>query len=97
MRNVSLPQTVSAMEQMVDAVQASGAVAVIVDTGGSGLMKPYSKAYRKIAQEKGAVFVPGILNGIFGKRNLMSDQIHPNAAGYQLVAEKVEKAIKPYL
>ena len=97
MRSVPFEQTVSAMEQMVDAVQQAGAVAVIVDTGGSGLMKRYSKAYKKIAQEKGAVFVPGILDGIFGKHNLMSDQIHPNAQGYQLVSQKIEAAIKPYL
>ncbi len=97
MQRVPFEQTVAAMAQMTDAVQAAGAVAVLVDTGGSSLMGRYSKAYKKIAQEKGAVFVPGILDGIFGKRELMSDQIHPNAAGYKLVAEKVEKTIKPYL
>ena len=97
MRSVPFEQTITAMEQMIDAVQAAGAVAVVVDTGGSALMGRYSKAYKKIAREKGAVFVPGILDGIFGKRSLMSDQIHPNAAGYQIIAEKVEKVIKPYL
>ena len=97
MRSVSRNQTIAAVEQMVDAVQKAGAVAVIVDTGGSGLMRPYSKAYKKIAKEKGAIFVPGVLDGIFGKRNLMSDEIHPNAAGYKIIAGKVEKAIKPYL
>lgn len=97
MRSVPFEQTVQAMNDMVGAVQAAGAVAVVVDTGGSPLMGRYSKAYKKIAQEKGAVFVPGILDGIFGKKELMSDQIHPNAAGYAIIAEKVEQAIKPYL
>ena len=97
MRSVPFEQTLLAMSQMTDAVQQAGAVAVIVDTGGSSLMGRYSRAYKKLAQEKGAVFVPGILDGILGKRNLMSDQIHPNAAGYKIVAEKVEKEIKPYL
>lgn len=97
MQSVPFEQTITAMEQMVDAVQAAGAVAVIVDTGGTSLMGRYSKAYKKIAREKGAVFVPGILDGIFGKRGLMLDQIHPNATGYKIVAEKIEKVIKPYL
>ena len=97
MRSVPFDQTVAAMAQMTDAVQAAGAVAVIVDTGGSSLTGRYSRAYKKVAKEKGAVFVPGILDGIFGKRHLMSDQIHPNAAGYKIIAEKVEKEIKPYL
>ena len=97
MRSVPFEQTVLAMEQMVDAVQQAGAVAVIVDTGGANVMERYSKAYRKIAREKGAVFVPGILNGIFGRKDLMSDQIHPNATGYGLVADRVEKIIAAYL
>ncbi|MBR3632162.1 MAG: hypothetical protein IKN49_03765 [Elusimicrobiaceae bacterium] len=97
MQSVSFERTISAMEQMVEAVQAAGAIAVVVDTGGTPLMNRYSKAYKKIAQEKGAVFVPGILDGIFGRKGLMSDQIHPNATGYRMVAEKIEKEIKPYL
>lgn len=97
MRGVALEQSVSAVEQMVDAVQAAGAVAVVVDTGGYYGMKKYTKAYKKLAREKGAVFVPGILDGVFGQRGLMSDQIHPNARGYELVADKVYQAIEAYL
>ncbi len=97
MHTLSFEQTVAAMSDMIDAVQAAGAVAVVVDTGGTALMSKYSKAYKKLAREKGAVFVPGILDGIFGKKGLMSDQIHPNATGYKMVADKIEKAIKPYL
>ncbi|MBR2864799.1 MAG: hypothetical protein IKC13_00795 [Elusimicrobiaceae bacterium] len=97
MHAVPLNDTLTAIEKMVDGVQAAGAVAVIVDTGGYYGMNKYTKAYKKMAKEKGAVFVPGILNGIMGERGLMSDQIHPNAKGYAIVAEKVYKEIKGYL
>ncbi len=97
MRSVPFEQSIAAVEEMVERVQASGAVAVIVDTGGYYGMKKYTKAYKKIARAKGALFVPGILDGIFGKRGLMSDQIHPNAEGYKLVADKVYAHIKPYV
>ena len=97
MRGVSFEQTLEGIAQIIDQVQAAGAVAVLVDTGGYYGMKKYTKAYKKLAQEKGAVFVPGILDGIFGERDLMSDQIHPNAAGYKLISEKVYNYIKPYL
>ena len=97
LQGVPFEKTVAAMEDMIDRVQRSGAIAVIVDTGGSPLMKRYSKAYKKIAAEKGAIFVPGILDGIFNKKELMSDKIHPNAQGYSLVADKVLKAIQGYL
>ena len=89
--------TIAAVEQMVNAVQEAGAVAVIVDTGGSYVMGSYTKYYKKIAQEKGAVYVSGILNGIMGKKELMSDKVHPNAKGYAIIAKKIEKEILPYL
>lgn len=96
MRGMSREEAVRAVAQMVDAVQNAGAVAVIVDTGGPG-MEEYTKAYKKLAEEKGAVFVPAILKGIFRDRRYKSDMIHPNAAGYEKVAEKVYKEIRPYL
>lgn len=97
MRGAAFEQTLASISQIIDEVQAAGAVAVVVDTGGYYAMEKYSKAYKKLAREKGAVFVPGILDGIFGKKDLMSDQIHPNAAGYKIVAERVYKEIKDYL
>lgn len=97
MRSVPFEQTLQAVAQMIERVQATGAIAVLVDTGGYYGMRKYSKAYKKLAREKGAVFVPGILDGVWGKAGLMSDQIHPNAQGYRLVADKVYKEIKKYL
>ena len=95
-RNLGHEGAARAVAQIVDEVQAAGAIAVIVDTGGPQ-MGAYTAAYKKIAKEKQAVFVPGILRGIFSKRELKSDIIHPNAAGYKIVAERVYKVIKPYL
>lgn len=97
MRSVSFADTMAAMEKIVDSVQNAGAVAVIVDTGGFPGMSRYSKAYKELAKRKGALFVPGILDGVFGNPKLKADQIHPNAEGYKVVADKVHKAIKKYL
>ena len=96
MRGLSQAAAVSAVAQVVDAVQETGAVAVIVDTAGPG-MSGYTQAYKKLAREKQAVFVPGIMKGIFYKPSLKSDAIHPNAKGYERVARHVYKHIKAYL
>lgn len=96
MQNRRMEDAVQAVSQIVDAVQAAGAVAVVVDTGGPGMGR-YTSAYKQLAKEKGAVFVPGILKGIFNKRQYKSDMVHPNAAGYEIVAQRVYREIKPYL
>ena len=48
----------------------------------------YGRGYRKLADETGAVLIPHILEGIMGSRDLMSDPIHPNDAGYKIMAER---------
>ena len=96
MQQRSTSAAVLAVAQIVDAVQDAGAIAVIVNTGGPG-MGDYTKAYQKMAKEKKAVYVPGILRGIFTKRDLKSDAVHPNAEGYKIVAQRVHKAIAKYV
>ena len=39
---------------------------------------------------EGYLLVPDLLAGITGKRKLMSDSIHPNAAGYLVMAGRLE-------
>ena len=95
-RGLGYARAAEAVAQIVDAVQSAGAIAVIVDTGGPQ-MNAYSVAYKKIAKEKQAIFVPGILKGIFNKSAYKSDMVHPNAAGDEIIAQRVYKEIKPYL
>lgn len=96
MRAMSTQDAIKAVGEIVDSVQRAGAIAVIVDTGAPG-MGAYSKAYKKMARQKKAVFVPGIMTDIFNKKELKSDSVHPNAKGYEMVAEKIYKEIKPYM
>jgi len=96
MRAMSMQDAVKSVGEIVDSVQRAGAIAVIVDTGAPG-MGGYTKAYKKMAHDKKAVFVPGIISDILSKPDLKSDSVHPNAKGYALVADKVYKQIKPYM
>ena len=96
MQQRSRMAAVEAVAQIVEQVQASGAIAVIVDIGGPG-MEHYTRSYRKLAKEKQALFVPAILQGIFNKRHLKADRVHPNSEGYKIVADKIYNEIKPYL
>lgn len=96
-RKVSKNETERNLREIVAQIQKTGAIVVLVDTGGALPMEAYTKIQKQIAQEYNTLFVPGIMNGIFNKESLKSDEIHPNAAGYKIVAEKVKKVIENYL
>lgn len=85
------------LETIVEAIQAKGALVVLggIDIPLRG--RGFAEAYQELARETGAVLIPDIFAGIMGKRRYMSDPIHPNDAGYALVAEKFHEAVKPYV
>lgn len=96
-RKIPKEQTENNLKEIVRQVQSMGAIAVLVDTGGAYPMDPYTKIQKQISKEYNTLFVPGIMDGIYNKSKLKSDQIHPNAEGYKIVAERVKKVIKNYL
>ncbi|MGA1844843.1 MAG: arylesterase [bacterium] len=85
------------LREIARAIQDQGALVVI---GGIDIPfwgKGYGDAYEELAQELGLVLVPNIFKGIMGRPGLMSDQIHPNSAGYTKMAAMFYKGLKPYL
>jgi lysophospholipase L1-like esterase len=82
---------------MAERIQARGAMVAIADISAGIFMREYRLAYKKIAREKSAIFIPSILSGIITNPSMKSDFLHPNAAGYKIIAEHIFRAIKPYL
>ncbi|MBW2466443.1 MAG: arylesterase [Deltaproteobacteria bacterium] len=85
------------LRQIVKAIQARNALVVI---GGVKMLfwdRGYAAEYEKLADETGALLIPNVLKGLVGHNDLMSDAIHPNEAGYEIMAKRFHKAIEPYL
>ena len=52
--------------------------------------EPYRKLYRSLAEKHGMSYLPFLLEGVAGNLALnLPDGLHPNAAGYQVIAERV--------
>ena len=53
--------------------------------------------YRKIARARRTAFVPNILDGILTEPQFKSDEIHPNDAGYEKIAQRIANTVEPLL
>jgi lysophospholipase L1-like esterase len=78
---------------IVNSIQNTGARVII-----GGIRFPirdrgFGSAYEQLADDTGAVLIPNIYEGIMGNRKLMSDPIHPNDAGYKIMAERFYEAM----
>ena len=70
---------------------------VLVHIKSNPLNDKYREPAEKIAKKYKAAFVPDTLDGILGHPDLMSDQVHPNAKGYKIMADRISPAVKKAL
>lgn len=90
-------ETFSNLRTIVDQIQASGAMVVVLGLNGFPFGGSLKAGYADLARDTGSVLVPNLMGGILTNAKYKSDQIHPNAAGYKLIADKIYNEIKPYL
>jgi len=73
---------------IVETIQSHGARVIIGGIKFPFRDRGFGKGYKALADQTGAILIPNILKGIMGNRKLMSDPIHPNADGYQIMAQR---------
>ncbi len=83
------------LKKIVESIQNQGARVIV-----GGLKFPFrdrgfGKGYEELSDQTGAILIPNILEDVIGNRKLMSDPIHPNDAGYKVIAERFFEAMRP--
>jgi len=76
--------------------QARGALVVLTAVEGP-ISGSRGKRYRALCRQHGVILVPDILGEILGDQDLKADAIHPNGAGYQIMAAQVAEVLGPFL
>ncbi len=59
-----------------------------------GLFLSSYEGYTEIAESTGVVFIEKVIPKVLSKKGLKSDAIHPNAAGYKVIAETIHSVLK---
>ena len=97
LRRVPIDKTQKDLEQMIRRIQDQGAMVALVGLKLGLLGDEYSPLFKKVASDSGALLIPNVLKGILTDPRLKSDTIHPNGAGYAIMAERILKRVKPLL
>ena len=105
LRGLSLDQTRTNLEGMIDKVRKRNPEAVILLAGmqmfpnmGPEYINQFKETFPTVASEKKVELIPFLLEGVGGEEDLnQPDGIHPNEAGHKIVAETVWKFLEPHL
>jgi len=97
LRQQSRQQTRENLEKIVQRIQAQGAMVAIAGIRLGLFSDEYGSIFEETARGFGALYIAQVLKGILTDSSLRSDPIHPNAAGYRMIAERIANKIKPLL
>lgn len=85
------------LEEIVRQIQARGAMVAIAGMKLGLFTDEYSAIFEETARQFGALYIPQVMKDILTDSSLKSDPIHPNGAGYLLVAERIAEKVKPLI
>jgi acyl-CoA thioesterase I len=90
LKKTPVSQTKENLATLIERLQAGGKTHVIlVGVLGGFPSDPYAPMFKELAKEYDVTFVPNILSGLIANTTYMSDQVHPNEAGYEKIAERL--------
>lgn len=94
LQGIPIEETEKNLREIVARFQETGAVTIIAGVRGGLASDPYSSMYWRLAQDTGSLLVTDVLRGLFGNRKYMADAIHPNDAGYEVIASRIALPLK---
>lgn len=94
LRRTGEAQAESNLRAMVSLAKSKGIQVVMLAVPKPGLSLALPAYYERIATEFKLPIETGVLRSIMSSPSLKSDTIHPNAAGYQKMAEAIAELLK---
>lgn len=94
LRKVPKAETFANLGRIINRLQSSGAMVVLLGIRGGVLSDPYKAEFEKLSEGAKVVYVSDVLSGLVGDSRYMHDAVHPNDEGYKIIASRVYAAIK---
>ena len=89
LRGVNIATTEANLRTIIKKIHDRGAMVVLLGFTFPSLTADYGSMYERVADDEECLLVEGVMKGILRDRSLKSDEIHPNARGYALMADRI--------
>ena len=97
LKKIPKEDTVKNLAVIIERIQEKGAMVALVDISAGVFFQEYRYAFKKLAAQKKAIFIPVLLSKIITNPAMKSDFFHPNARGYQVITKRIYQAISEYI
>ncbi|UCE63352.1 MAG: arylesterase [Nitrospirota bacterium] len=81
------------LSYMIDRIQIQEIGVLLLGIRGGILVDAFEGKFHSLAEEKGIPCIPNILEDILDEPGLMTDPLHPNDEGHQIIADRIESML----
>ena len=81
------------LSTMIDRILTHDIGVLLVGVRGGILADAFEGKFQSLAEEKGIPYIPNILEDILDNPALMTDPLHPNDEGHQIIADRIESVL----
>lgn len=89
LKRVSPEETFANLAAIIERLEDDGATVLLLGVRGGIFRDNFAERYEALARRYDTAHVRDVLDGTLGDARYMDDRIHPNDAGYRIIAEKV--------
>lgn len=94
LQRIPKEETFANLGTIISRLQEKGAAVLLLGVRGGALRDTYETDFTELARTYKTGYVSNVLDGLLNDRTLMSDAIHPNNAGYNIIADRVTKELR---
>jgi len=90
-------ETFENLEQIIQTIHQSGSAVLLLGVRGGILRDNFKGRFAALAKKHRTAYVSDVLDNLLGNQQLMADSVHPNDAGYQVIAKRVQPELEALL
>jgi len=89
LKKVPIDETFDNLARLIENIHSRGAIVLLLGVRGGLFRDNFKDRYETLAKKYHTAYVPDVLLGLFAHSEFMSDEVHPNDAGYAKIAERI--------
>jgi len=97
LKKVPIETTFQNLAKIIEHIHSQGAIVLLLGVKGNLFGDKFEPEFERLSDKYSTAYVSNVLDGLFGNAEFMEDSIHPNDAGYRIIAERIYPVLIPLL